>query len=297
MIEYNLAVVKRLESLSGFVLFRIISWMSADKTHATGVPMFAKERQDAIAALVKAEGRVTVTSLAQRFDVTEDCIRKDLKLLDSEGLLKRVYGGAIGTTIAPERDVSKRLNTHVAEKIAEAADYDISKIKKAYEYISSGDLVFLDISTTNIALAELIATGNKRLTVVSNMIDVLRILARNPMVTAICTGGNVNLEFDGFLGATALAMVEPIRFDKAFIGALSVDLENDAVTTFDVDDGLLKKRVVTNASHSYLVADARKLSTDGNYVYARMEDFDAFITNKPTPALRKQVEALGTKLV
>lgn len=251
--------------------------------------MFAKERQDAIAALVKAEGRVTVTSLAQRFDVTEDCIRKDLKLLDSEGLLKRVYGGAIGTIIAPERDVSKRLNTHVAEKkiIAE----------KAYEYISSGDLVFLDISTTNIALAELIATGNKRLTVVSNMIDVLRILARNPMVTAICTGGNVNLEFDGFLGATALAMVEPIRFDKAFIGALSVDLENDAVTTFDVDDGLLKKRVVTNASHSYLVADARKLSTDGNYVYARMEDFDAFITNKPTPALRKQVEALGTKLV
>ena len=88
------------------------------------------------------------------------------------------------------------------------------------------------------------------------------------MVTAICTGGNVNLEFDGFLGATALAMVEPIRFDKAFIGALSVDLENDAVTTFDVDDGLLKKRVVTNASHSYLVADARKLGTDGNYVYA-----------------------------
>lgn len=289
MIEYNLAVIKRLESLSGFVLFRIINWMSADKTHATGVPMFAKERQDAIAALVKAEGRVTVTSLAQRFDVTEDCIRKDLKLLDSEGLLKRVYGGAIGTTIAPERDVSKRLNTHVAEKkiIAE----------KAYEYISSGDLVFLDISTTSIALAELIATGNKRLTVVSNMIDVLRILARNPMVTAICTGGNVNLEFDGFLGATALAMVEPIRFDKAFIGALSVDLENDAVTTFDVDDGLLKKRVVTNASHSYLVADARKLSTDGNYVYARMEDFDAFITNKPTPAMRKQVEALGTKLV
>ena len=46
--------------------------------------MFAKERQDAIAALVKAEGRVTVTSLAQRFDVTEDCIRKDLKLLDRD---------------------------------------------------------------------------------------------------------------------------------------------------------------------------------------------------------------------
>ena len=251
--------------------------------------MFAKERQDAIVALVKAEGRVTVPNLAQRFDVTEDCIRKDLKLLDGEGLLKRVYGGAVGTTITPERDVSKRLNTHVAEKKLVA--------EKAYEFISSGDLVFLDISTTNIALAKLIAAGNKRITVVSNMIDVLRTLATNPLVTVIGTGGNVNLEFDGFLGATALAMVEPIRFDKAFIGALSIDLENDAVTTFEVDDGLLKKRVIANSTHSYLVADSRKLNADGTYVYARMEDFDAFITDKPTPTLRKQVEELGTKLI
>ena len=92
-------------------------------------------------------------------------------------------------------------------------------------------------------------------------------------------------------------MVEPIRFDKAFIGALSIDLENDAITTFEVDDGLLKKRVIANSARSYLVADVRKLNADGTYVYARMEAFDAFITDRPTPTLRKQVEALGTKLV
>ena len=57
--------------------------------------MFLRERQDKIVSLVNAEGRVTVTALAERFDVTEDCIRKDLKALYDQGLVRRVYGGAM----------------------------------------------------------------------------------------------------------------------------------------------------------------------------------------------------------
>lgn len=102
--------------------------------------MFLRERQDTIVELIRAEGRVTVSDLASRFGVTEDCIRKDLKQLDVQGALKRVYGAAISTASVSERNVSKRASTLVSGKRAIA--------EKAYEQIGAGKTLFLDGSTT-----------------------------------------------------------------------------------------------------------------------------------------------------
>ena len=57
--------------------------------------MFLEERYEQIVKCIESEGRVTVKALADKFKVTEDCIRKDLRVLESRGKLKRVYGGAI----------------------------------------------------------------------------------------------------------------------------------------------------------------------------------------------------------
>ena len=73
--------------------------------------MFLKERHDKIIELINSEGRVTVTDLAELFSVTDDCIRKDLKQLDAQGKLQRVYGGAVSVASASwmrvERDELK----------------------------------------------------------------------------------------------------------------------------------------------------------------------------------------------
>ena len=57
--------------------------------------MFIEERHGTIIKLLQQDGRVKVKELSQRFDVSEDCIRKDLRTLEKEGQLKRTYGGAI----------------------------------------------------------------------------------------------------------------------------------------------------------------------------------------------------------
>lgn len=116
--------------------------------------MFLRERQDTIVELIRAEGRVTVSDLASRFGVTEGCIRKDLKQLDVQGALKRVYGAAISATSVSERNVSKRASTLVSEKRAIA--------EKAYEQIDAGETLFLDVSTTALAIAELLVGGQAR---------------------------------------------------------------------------------------------------------------------------------------
>ena len=57
--------------------------------------VFAQERQESIVSQVNAEGSVRVKDLSLKFEVTEDCIRKDLALLEKKGLLKKAYGGAV----------------------------------------------------------------------------------------------------------------------------------------------------------------------------------------------------------
>ena len=251
--------------------------------------MFHKERHDQIVQYVQERGRASVTELAERFDVTEDCIRKDLKQLDGQGSIERVYGGAISAASTPERSVYKRMNVNTAEKSVIA--------QKAYEQIREGETVFLDISTTNVLLAGLLAKGQKRCIIMSNMVDVLQELATNPALTAICAGGNVNLETNGYTGALTVSMLQRVRFDRAFIGAVGVSLDSGEVTTFDVDDGLVKECVMRNAERTYLVVDAHKLKSRGNYQFAMLEDFDAVITDSPSPATKKALKTMGTDCI
>lgn len=251
--------------------------------------MFLKERQAEIARLVEAEGRVTVSGLARRFGVTEDCIRKDLRQLEGEGLLKKVYGGAVGVASALERNVIKRVGAHEAEKRAVA--------QAAYDLIEPGETIFLDVATTNLSLAELLAAGSKQVCVVSNMMEILRVLSRNPALEVLGTGGSVNPELDGFMGSMTLACLRPLRFDHAFLGGLGVDAETGEVTTYLWDDAMVKQLALANAAHSLLMVDEHKFGASGSYVYATIGDFDGIVTNRELPGLAERIAELGSTLI
>ncbi|WP_028264411.1 DeoR/GlpR family DNA-binding transcription regulator [Atopobium fossor] len=251
--------------------------------------MFLKERQNAIANMVKSNGRVAVADLAEQFAVTVDCIRKDLRQLESQGALKRVYGGAISITETPERTVYKRFSTNTAEKQAVAA--------KAYDLIAPGDIIFLDISTTNLELARLLATGHKRCIVVSNMMDSLQVMAENPALTVMCPGGNVSLDLNGFVGTLTIANLKPITFDKSFIGAIGIDLLTGEVSTFEMDDGMVKHTVLENTDQVYLMADSHKFDSRGNYNFASLSEFEGLITEAVTTKQKKALAKFDIELI
>ena len=117
--------------------------------------MFTEERQSAIENCLRENGKVKVKELSEIFQVTEDCIRKDLKILENAGKLKRTYGGAILSQDYPlKRDVVDRRQFNLDKKRTIAA--------KAFKLIKNNETIFLDISTTNIELAKLLATSNMR---------------------------------------------------------------------------------------------------------------------------------------
>ena len=154
--------------------------------------MFMEERQAKILEMLEQNGKVLVKELAEIFGVTEDSIRKDLGALEMEGQLKRTYGGAVA--------IQEKL--HVAESNRRRIREVEAKRKiaaAAVKLINPSDLIFLDTSTISIAIAEILEKSETPYKVLTNMIDVLVMLARNPKINLIFAGGQINKNRDGFL--------------------------------------------------------------------------------------------------
>lgn len=246
--------------------------------------MFIEERQEEILQLLSMHGKVMVKELAQRYGVSEDCIRKDLKQLEHQKKIKRTYGGAILQESQNEmKKFTHRKSLYQAEKQMIA--------QKAYDLIEEQDVIFLDTSSTNLCLAELIAHHPMSICVVTNMVDILQCLADAPHVTLLCVGGLYHHSSRGFHGAETNRQICQYRFDKAFIGSVGLHIDTGNIATYEIEDGITKHTAIEHAKESYLVMEAHKFNFDGNYKFAKLSEIQGIITNEiPHPDILKVLQ-------
>lgn len=251
--------------------------------------MFVEERQALILEELHEKGRIRVKELSERFQVSEDLIRKDLTVLEEKGQLKKAYGGAIMIKENVHRKIAaQRKNVHTEEKVQIAT--------KAMEFIQDGDILFLDISTINFELAKLLSEGHKKVTIVTNMLDVINTLVKSE-VSTIFIGGELDYGRDGFVGSLAMEMVKHFRFDKAFMGVVGVDVHENAVMTYMANDGMMKKAILDRSRAAYMMSEEAKFNELGNYAYAQITDFTGIITNKkPTKDVVKALRELDVQV-
>lgn len=234
--------------------------------------MFAQERHDKILEILHREGKIVVKDLSAKFDVTEDCIRKDLKLLEEKNLLERTYGGAVLIRKSARNEaIEMRRTVNLPSKQIIA--------KKAVDIINENETIFLDISSTNILLAEELAKSNKKLTVVTNMLDIVSMLRKaDRNINVICTGGVLSKDLDGFTGSMTIDIISNYKPTKCFIGSCGVNIFDKSVTTFDVEDGNTKKAIINTSKQIFLVMENSKFYIDGTFKFATLSDIDTVIT-------------------
>ena len=151
------------------------------------------------------------------------------------------------------------------------------------ELIKDGDMIFLDISTANLEFAKLLAKSLLNITVVTNMIDIMLELTAATTVKLIFLGGTFSRGHDGFVGSVTISQVSNYRFDLAFIGIVGIDLFDNSVATYMVEDGLTKHAVLENSKRSYMMLETRKFNMDGTYKYAKIDDFTGAIMEAVPP--------------
>lgn len=254
------------------------------------IQMLQQERHNQIIAKLNLDGQVRVKDLSQDFHVTEDCIRKDLTILEKANKLKRIHGGAIQIrTNLHAIHVNDRRDIHVEEKKRIA--------QKAIELIKPGTTVFLGVSTITLEIAKFIYQRNLNVTVVTNMIDIMKLFTQDCTTQLIFMGGTLNNAKDGFIGAFTMEQIKKFKFDIAFIGVVGIDVYEGKVTTYYVDDGMTKKEVMNSSKKCYMVGESAKFNLDGNYVFGDIGDFTGYISEKDIDDVDGKMKNYGLEII
>ncbi|MGM9935176.1 DeoR/GlpR family DNA-binding transcription regulator [uncultured Clostridium sp.] len=233
--------------------------------------MFLQERYTKIIEQVNLNGRVTVKDLSVQFGVSEDCIRKDLRELENRNELKRVYGGAIvnrNHSDIKTVDERKNINIEIKKKIVE----------NALQLIEEGDIIFLDTSTINLEISKEIKKRCMKITVVTNMIEIVLELKKCIATRVITVGGQFNVEVGAVVGAAADRYIKQFTYDKSFIGVCGINKESGYVSTINIEDGNTKKTIIECSNKSYLVMEDEKYNYDEFYKFASIDEIAGIIT-------------------
>ncbi len=234
--------------------------------------MYPEERQQAIAAQVIAQGRASVTELAQAYDVTTETVRRDLAVLDRAGVLRRVHGGAVPTRALHlvEPSVDEREATRARHKHAIA--------HAAVEYLPrSGATALFDAGTTTARLAALLPS-DRDLLVVTNSIPIAARLAGSMSVSLQMLGGRVRGLTQACVGEQAVSTLESLRVDVAFLGANGISLRH-GLSTPDPDEAAVKRAMVGCANFVVVVADSSKIGREEFVSFAPIESVDVLVTD------------------
>lgn len=241
--------------------------------------MFAEERYRQISGLVSAEGRVTVAGLSSRFGITKETVRRDLALLESDGVLRRVHGGAISGSGATtnEPSLSSRASQHSPEKKRIAL--------AALALVPATGAVLLDAGSTIGALAdELVEEAGTGLTVVTHSVPVAAALSGAGLSVEL-VGGRVRALTSAAVGSSTVAHLGRLRADLAFIGTNGISA-GFGLSTPDTDEAAVKTAIIRSGRRVVLLADSSKFDEESLVAFAHLEDIDVLITDRaPAPSL------------
>lgn len=248
--------------------------------------MYAEERQDALAALVMRDGRVSVSEAAERFNVTTETVRRDLAVLDRRGLIRRVHGGAVPaealTTVEP--DVPGRRRVAEAEK---------ARIGKAAVELLPGisGSVLIDAGTTTARLAASIPRDSK-LMVITNDVSVVKKLNSHRDIELHLLGGRMRPTTRATVGPRTVAALGALRVDVSFLGTNALSLEH-GLSTPDPDEAAVKTAMIEAGRRVVVLADSSKLGKESMVRFGTLDRIDTLVTD--SGIRRDMLEALEAR--
>ncbi|MDT5152155.1 MAG: DeoR family transcriptional regulator, fructose operon transcriptional repressor [Mycobacterium sp.] len=234
---------------------------------------FADERHAEVLRLLDAAGRVESSRLTARFGISAESVRKDLALLESRGLLRRVHGGAVPREPSrAEPNVTDR-GERMAEKSAIA--------NRALQFVPDGASLLLDAGTTTLALAEILPTETE-LVVYTNSMPVGATLLRRG-ITVVTLGGRIRTPTMAGVGALTVQALAAINVDVAFLGTNALSFDR-GLTTPDPEEAAVKHQMLTAARQRVFLVDSSKFGHESLARHATLSDVDVLITDAAATA-------------
>jgi len=248
-----------------------------------------EERRRRILEMVQRDGRVLVNELARHFHISQITIRKDLELLDGQGVIQRTHGGALpvqsGALLDPSLREKEKLHRRQKTMIAEAAA----------RLVEEGQSVLLDSGTTTTAIARALKDRAK-LTVITNAINIAAELA-GTQVEVILTGGMLRKNSFSLVGPLAEQTLMQLSADILFLGVDGFDTKLGLFTP-NLLESQVNRAMVKIARRTIAVCDSSKFSRRSLCNIMPVSAIHEVITDKQIP--KSDLNALkeaGVKII
>ena len=239
------------------------------------------ERQKQILSLLSQQGRLSVAEIVSQFSISEATARRDLESLASQGKAQRVHGGVIAVETAPPE-------LPILEREKEQADEKARIGRAAASLVGNNETVFLGSGTTVLEIARNLRE-HKNLTVITNSLPVLNMLAGNKEITVVSLGGMLRDSELSFIGhITEQALVE-VRADKVFMGTRGVSLEHGLTNDY-LQETLTDRAILKSGREVIIVADHTKVNRVATVLLAPLSQMHTFVTDSKSD--KKFVQAL-----
>ncbi len=232
------------------------------------------KRHELIMELLYTNKIINNTEIIDKFSISPETVRRDLKYLENKGLLKRVYGGAVlKSPMGIEPEFSRREVLNLEEKRAIA--------QKASSYIEDGDTIIIDLGTTPLEVAKAIENKNN-LKILTNSINVALETLKNDKNTVYMLGGHLRKGENATSGFLCEENLNHFRVDKAIIGAAGITLESGITDFFD-KEAQVRKKMIESANNVIVVADYSKFGITAFCKVCDLSHINMIITDWKTP--------------
>nr|WP_238357845.1 DeoR/GlpR family DNA-binding transcription regulator [Cohnella zeiphila] len=232
-----------------------------------------------ILELLNSKGNVTTAELVRQLDVSKESVRRYMDELESEGKLKKVYGGAIkpeGTREEPPH--LERMELHREEKDRVA--------RRAAELVRDGEVIFLDEGTTPLCMIPYLQ--QRGLTILTNSFPAASLLIDRLNQgrfdgRVVFLGGEIHAKHARCTGVMTVEWMDRHYVDKAFISIDGLDPDS-GLTSMNDGKAELSRKAIAHAAEPVVIADASKLGVRFSYKIGELRDIACVVCDQPPPA-------------
>ena len=213
-------------------------------------------------------------ALAERFGVTLQTVRRDVKLLSEAGLLARYHGGVRVPSSTTENIAHRQreaLHAEGKQRIARAVA----------ARIPNGSSLLINLGTTTEAIARELLQ-HQGLRVITNNLNVATILADNRDCEVIVTGGVVRHRDRGIVGAAAVDLIRQFKVDIGLIGISGLEADG-TLRDYDYREVQVARAIIERSREVWLAADHSKFNRPAMVELARLDQIDLLFTDAPPP--------------
>lgn len=251
--------------------------------------MHPNPRQAQLIDAVREHGSASIESLAERFGVTLQTVRRDVQRLAEAGLLARFHGGArvpASTTENVAYLQRQQLNADAKRRIARAVA----------QAVPDGCSMIINIGTTAEAIARELVQ-RKGLRVITNNLNVAAILSDNPDCEVIVAGGAVRARDRGIVGEATVDFIRQFKVDIGLIGISGIE-DDGTLRDFDYREVKVAQAIVEHSRQVWLAADHSKFNRPAMVELGRLAQVDALYTDaEPPPPFPSLLGEAGVQCV